>query len=461
MPEVIRETSLQPATPFSFRIIGHFWFLILLTYSIVYVAERFTYVDSAWQFFQRINGNGFIFPSGRYGVFFSQIPVFIALKCNASFGILAYTFSMSYILLYYFLWYLCTSILKNPTAGIAILFCTFMGVREGFLHPVTETQQCLMFSVLLYAQLRHLSSKSIIGTGLIVFTTLLILFTHPVGVFTAGFATILFMVESKDFRSRTSWLVLIILGGVTLWRFFFPVDNYDAAFYDQLKGNGIAEQTAGNGALNFLFVHFVNFYWVPAFAGLVAVVWLALKKDWMRLGLTLTGVGVYILIAATTYSNGDSSILMERAFLPACFMISLVLAGLLAQTNFSRKWIPAVIILFFMVNGMRYINNGCLMFQKRTAFLDELIVRANQTDHDKFFIVPTNEDMEKIAIPWGLGTETLMYSTFRYDRPITITYQNETCDSLRIRITSFYCLPADSLNRRYFPVSNKPYIALP
>lgn len=457
---MIRATSSQPANPLSFRIIGHAWFLILLIYSIVYVAERFTYVDSAWQFFQRINGNGFIFPSERYGVVFSQVPVFIALQCGVSFTTLAYIFSMSYVLLYYLIWYLCTSVLKNPAAGLAVVFCTFMGVREGFLHPVTETQQCLMFSVLLYAQLRREGQRSFLSAGLIVLTTLVILFTHPVGVFTAGFAAVLFMIESRDFRSRISWLVLSILAGITLWRFFFPIDNYDAAFYDQLKGNGEPEAST-NGALNFLVIHFVNFYWVPAVAASVTTIWLAMKKDWWRLGLTLGGVGAYLFIAAATYANGDSSILMERAFLPACFMVSLVFAGLLAQPDFSRKWIPAVVIIFFLVNGVRYINTGCLMFKKRTAYLDALITRANQTAHDKFFIVPSAEDKEKIMIPWGLGTETLMYSTFRYNRPVTITYENETCDSLSIRLTSFYCFPVDSLNPKYFPFSANPYLPLP
>lgn len=374
---------------------------------------------------------------------------------------LAYIFSASYILLYYFIWHLCTSLLKNSAAGLAILFCTFMGVREGFLHPVTETQQCLIFSVLLYALLSSKDTLGVFRVCSIVFVSLLILFTHPVGVFTAGFAVLLCVIESGNYRNRIAWLVLCILGSITLWRFFFPVDNYDAAFYAQLKGSNADEASTSNGALNFLVIHFVNFYWLPAVAALVVVVWLSLKKDWLRLGLTIAGVGGYLIIAATTYSTGDSSILMERAFLPACFMISLIIAGLLAQTSFSRRWIPVTVIAFFLVNGVRYINTGCLMFKKRTAYLDGLVTRAKQSTNDKFFFPPNEEDRKMIGIPWALGTETLMYSTFKYGDPVTITYQNEICDSLSIRLTSFYCFPADSMNQNYFPVSSSSYRALP
>lgn len=456
---MIRDTTLPQHNPLSFRIAGHAWFMVLVIYSVVYVAERFCYVDSAWQFFQRINGNGFIFPSDRYGVFISQVPVFLALKCHASFTVLAYVFSLSYILLYYLLWYVCTSLLKNPAAGLALIFCTFMGVREGFLHPVTETQQCLMFSVLLYAQLRHRSAVQPFGALLIVLTTLLILFTHPAGVFTAGFAAVLCMVEAKNFRSGIAWTVIVLLAGITLWRFFFPVDSYDAAIYDQLKDGSSTQGT--NGALHFLRIHFVNFYWVPELAGLITVLWLAAKKDWLKLGLTMAGVLGYIFIAAVTFSTGDSSILMERAFLPACFMISLVFAGLLAQPKLPLPWMPVVLLLFFMVSGVRYINNGCLMFKKRTTYLDELVTKAYGTGHDKLFIVPTETDNQKIMVPWALGTETLMYSTFKYGKPVTITFENETCDPLSIRLASFYCCPVENLNARYFRISTEPYAPLP
>lgn len=458
---MLQTPTTQQSSPLSFRIVGHLWFFTLMVYSIVYVAERFTYVDSAWQLFSRINDAGFIFPSNRYGVFFSQLPVFIIQKLGGSFTVLVYAFSLSFILLYYLLWYLCTSVLKNAAAGLAIIFCTFMGVREGFLHPVTETQQCMMFCVLLYAQLRHQSSTSLTGTIFILFTTLLILFTHPTGVFMAGFAALLSMIDANNLRSRNGWIVIALLLIISVWRFLSPTDNYDAAIYDQLKGNISGENNTSNGAINFLLIHFTHFYWVPELAALIAIIWLAVRKDWMRLGLTITGIVGYLITAAYAFPNGDSSILMERAFLPACFMVSLVFAGMLLDRSTAIKWIPLAISLFFMVSGLLYINNGCLMYKKRTAYLDELVTIAMKEEADKFYVPESRIDRAKILIPWGLGTETLMYSTFRYNHPVTITFENEICDSSSVRLTSFYCYSVDSLNRDYFPISRKPYQPLP
>src|ERR1044072_1447985 len=118
-------TTIRP-TAFNFssfqRIAGNLLFIVLLIYSIVYAAERLCYIDSAWLFFERVNGEKFSFPGNRYSAFFSEIPLFIATKIHLPFKVLVYVFSTSYILLFYFVWRICTYTLKNPAAGLAILF---------------------------------------------------------------------------------------------------------------------------------------------------------------------------------------------------------------------------------------------------------------------------------------------------------------------------------------------------
>lgn len=457
----LRDSPSLPGNLLFHRITGHLFFLVLLIYSIVYAAERSTYVDSAWQFFQRVNNEGFCFPSQRYGVFLSQLPLFIAVKLHLPYTVLVYVFSTSYILLYYLIWYLCTSRLNNYSAGLAILFCTFMGVREGFIHPVTETQQCVIYSVLLYALLSAEFKNNGLKAISAIVVTLIILFVHPVGVFTAGFGVALSMVEKKEFKKLLPWSVIFLLLSVTLWRFLFPIDNYDAAIYDQLKGSSTARETDQiNGAMNFLLIHFTHFYWLPELAGLIAIVWLTLRKDWMVLSLTIGGVVGYTVIAAVTFRNGDSSILLERAFLPAFFMVNLVIGGVIVNNVRHNKWIPILLVLFFMINGIRYINAGCLMYKKRVQYLDEIVQKAISQGRDKYVLSESNANMEKILVPWALGTETLLYSKFKYDKCVTITLEPDACSPEFVRLTRDVCLPVAELNPNYFQLSTNPYTEL-
>lgn len=445
----------------NYHLIGHLFFITVLVYGIVYAIERVTYVDSAWQFFLRANDETFIFPSNRYGVVFSQLPLFISTKLHVPFKLLIYIFSVSYILLYYFVWWLCSFKLRNGAAGLAIVFCMFMGMREGFIHPVTETQQCLMFSVLLYAIMQYPIQKSFLKYTLAMLCAVLILVTHPVGLFTAGFSVLLSMTESKNFKSVYHWSVLGVLIGFSLYRFFVPIDNYDAAIYDQLKSTGIAQRSfLDSGALHFLKIHFPHFYWLPELAGGIALIWLLLQRQFLKAGLLFFCVISYITIAVVTFRDGDSSILLERAFLPAFFMINLVIGGLIVNEIKINKWIPLVLTVFFIVNGIRFINAGCLMYKKRVAYLDELVQKGIQQGHDKYYILETNADMEKILVPWALGTETLIYSKFKYDTCISITLNNETCSPADVRVTKTQCVPVDDLNPHYFHLSKNEYTEL-
>jgi hypothetical protein len=449
--------SSNRSTELFHRITGNAFFAVLLIYSIVYAVERVTYVDSAWQFFLRVNNESFLFPSGRYGVFFSEIPLFLATKLHLPLKALVYVFSSSYILLYYLIWRLCFFTLKNPAAALTVVFCTFMGMREGFLHPVTETQQCVIFSALLYAvinaDIRRNSIKAVLTTAVI----LLILFTHPIGIFTAGFVALYTMASQKNFKDVPSLIILAAIVIIGLWRFFMPADPYDAAQYAQLKSS--SDDGSGSAALNFLLMHFPHFYWLAELAGLIALVWLASRREWLKFSALLLSVAAYVVIACITFRHGDSSIMLERVFLPAFFMINLVLADLLVNAKIN-KWMPAVVIVFLLLNGVRYINTGCLMYKKRVAYLDQLVQNGIGQGNSAYFLQAANADMDRILVPWALGAETLIYSNFKYGKNITVSLVEEQCPAGRFRVVSSTCMNVSELNARYFKLPSQPAVAL-
>lgn len=443
------------------KIIGHLFFVSMFIYAIVYAAERITYVDSAWLSFERINGEQFSFPGDRYAAFFSEIPLWIGTKMHLSFKTLVYIFSTSYILLYFVVWRLCTYQLKSPVAGLVIMLGMIMGVREAFLHTVSETHQCFVYSALLYAVIIYEFKSNKLKYTIVPIVTLMVLFAHPLGIFSAAFVLAFYAIQIRRITNAMLYVVGGIIVFVVVLNIFFPPNPYDEAQYERLASSSGSTSFFDSGALNFLKIHFIHFYWLPELAGLIAATWLLFRREYLKLLCLLVGVLGYTVIACLTFRNGDSSIMIERIFLPAFFMINLVLADLLFRQNKNVKWVPVVLVLFLLVNGIRYINAGCLMYKKRVAYLDELVQTAMNGGSDKYILDETKANKDLILVPWALGVETLIYSKFKYDKCVTITLDKEGCDPLSARITTSLCLPVTDLNPEYFQLSANPYQLLP
>jgi hypothetical protein len=440
------------------RVFGHFIFAGLLVFSIVYAAERTTYIDSAWQFFQRVNGTRFVFESGRYGTFISQLPLVLSAKLHVPLKALVYIFSASYILLYYITWLVSTYRLRSTIAGTVIILSMFMGIRESFMHTVTETQQCLVYSGLLLACLESgFNGRKQLKAIITILVTVLVLFTHPIGVFTAGFAG-LFIFSLKKMKEPVALVVLLLAAIGVLWHFFLNADPYDQAQIAQMKsGNADA---SGNAAFEFIRMHFTHFYWLPELAALLAAGWMTLRREWLKLGITLLSTAAYFAVAFLTFRNGDSSIMLERTFLPGFFMISVSLAWLLSTEVKMRSWIPALVLVFFVVNGIRYINTGCLMYKKRVQYLDELISAGIRQGNDLYFLSPERTRPDLLLAPWALGTETLIRSKMKFGQCISVTTAPDTCSAGNCRLTSMLCYPVNEMNSNYFTLSGKPYTSL-
>lgn len=440
------------------RIAGNLFFIVLLIYAIVYAVERVTYIDSAWLFFERVNGEKFSFPGARYSAVFSEIPLFIAAKLHLSLKTLVYVFSISYILLYYFVWRLCTFTFKSPAAGLTLIFGLVIGIREAFLYTVSETHQCFVYSALLIAVMRFdFNGKMALKYFICCFVALMVLFAHPLGVFTAGFVLLYYFVERKQLKDPLIYLVGLITFGFAAFSLFHPANPYDAAQFQRLSTSTGTSSFFDSAALHFFTFHFPHFYWLPELAGIIVIIWLAIKKEWLKLGAVVVSVLAYFVIACVTFKNGDSSIMLERIFLPAFFMINLALADLIFQEKKMKTWMVSLIVVFFLFNGIRYINAGCLMYKKRVAYLDELVQNGIAQGHDTYFLSQAQNDPEKIIVPWALGTETLIYSTFKYNHSISISTTNDICSPGSCRLTSMLCLPVNELNQHYFHLSGEAY----
>jgi hypothetical protein len=442
------------------RIAGNLLFGVLFVYSIVYAIERVTYVDSAWLFFHGVNTESFSCTWERFSAFISEIPLYTAVKLHLPFKALVYVFSAGYILLFYIVWRICTYKFKNPVAGLLILFGLTLGIRELFLFTVTETHQCIVYSALFFAIIEYDFRKKQLKYFLACVAALFIMFTHPLGIFTIGFALLYYTIERKNIKDPLIWLVAVIMIVSSLVNMIHTEMLHEVSPYSQLKNPGSFWSSIFNSkALDFLKIHFTHFYWVPELVAVIVFAWLIIKKEWLKLALTSLSVIAYLIITFITFRNGDSSIMTERIFLPVFFMINLVFADLLIKQK-TNTWIAASLIIFFLANGIHYINGGCLMYKKRVAYLDDLVQQGIAQGNDKYILTNAKADKEKILVPWAFGAETVIYSKYRYDRCVIFWNDEPACTDGNCRITTELCLPVNELNQTYFHLSPAKYIEL-
>lgn len=454
MPFPLRIKSFELAS--LLKIFGNLVFLVFIIYTIVYAIERTTYIDSAWIFFRQLNTEGFAAAPERWAAFIPELFLFAGIKIGLPFKALVYLFSVSYILWYSIIWRLCVYKLNNPIAGVVILLGLFMGIRESFLHTVTEIHQVIVYGAMLFAVLQYGSFTNISVKRLVIFLVVtLILFTHPTGSFIAAFVLIYFLIHDGNFKNPFILTTLIIVTLFALWTYFHPANPYDAEQIGLLSKNSSFDFT-GSHAFDFIIMHSKRFYWLPELALVFVLMRFALSRQWIKLGFTLLSVLFYLLIVIVTFRKGDSSIMLERAFLPAFFMINLALADILVSAKIN-KWIPIGLVIFFFVCGIKFINDGCLRYKKRVAYLDTLIQSGIKSGNDKFYLANDAVDPDKILVPWAFGTETLIYSKFKYDKCISITVDNPDCPPATFEAVSDFCIAVKDLNPAYFSLSQSGY----
>jgi hypothetical protein len=109
------------------------------------------------------------------------------------------------------------------------------------------------------------------------------------------------------------------------------------------------------------------------------------------------------------YHAGDSELMMERAFMPLAFFISVPLCLQWNSNLFqlAKVFLIAVFaaVFYFAFAG---INNKGNYMSSRLIYMDEL--------HEKYkaarvYLQPSEVDMQRVFIAWPYSLETLLYSS--------------------------------------------------
>jgi len=401
------------------RITGHLFFLVLIILAVVFYKERMLYADSAWYVFKIVNFSKLNVEAGRFSAIITQVLPLIIVRQELPLKFVILAYSVSFILVYYVVYIVCVYALRIEAAGIVILFVLVLGIRHNFYHPVQETLQGLVYTVLLFAWLKYplTLKKTVFRIAIHFIISLLIIilcyFTHPMTLFPVLFILGYLIVEKKDWKNYSAY-ALIILTLVVYSLKYLTTDeqSYEGQFFASFTD---ALDTMGNFfnlySLKFFLKRLGGLYLFTMIIALSVTVSYLHQKAWLKFGYFLITSSGFFIIIVLTYHMGDSDMAMERVFMPLAIFVGIPFVHEFLE-DYKKQNLLAysflLLVLFFSLLG---ISRTGSVYRERLAYLDELLETSSSFPGNKFIIEKGSTDMSKIIVPWAIGAETLLYSS--------------------------------------------------
>src|ERR1700722_16767096 len=110
------------------QLMGFLFFGFLFFIAWYYYKERMLSYDSANYCMEIINTKSYL-NYGRWGAAFAQFLPLSALKNHCSLQTFLQLYSVSFILIYYLIFLICTVVLRNNKAGLILMLSMCLGFR--------------------------------------------------------------------------------------------------------------------------------------------------------------------------------------------------------------------------------------------------------------------------------------------------------------------------------------------
>ncbi len=469
-PETKNKFQKRKQEDWGFGILGHLSFFLLFLASVYFYKERIFFADSAFQFFKILHFEKINVEAYRYGAILPEFPVLLAMKLGIGLKLLTIIYSVSFIALYYAIFLLTIKFFRNTSAALSVVVILILCISQSFFHPVTETHQSLIFSVLLFAILQYSSIRhnrlQVLPAFLVI---LLSFFAHPVALYTLIFVIGYSAIDQKQLKSAKPYILLLLIVGLAIAKVLLTDENsYEGKFFSELlKSPLLILQLPHAYSTKFLLGRIFGLYfWVMVFELSLLMV-LVLKKEYIKLIWQLAITGFFLIITLLTYNKGDSDMMMERAFMPLALFVSIPLLTEILK-NYNRfntfKLIFLTGIILLSLNRI-YLQGKT--FRERTRFNQELLAKTSRFPNRKF-IIESSELQKHYITYWSYSFETLMLSSITANIPTQTIFPANDLSKLTkytdgakdVFLGADFWLEwgINDLNQRYFNLSQElPY----
>jgi hypothetical protein len=454
----------------AFILLGHLSFLVLLFASVYFYKERILFADSAFQFFKIVNFEKINVEAYRYGAILPELPLLLAMKLGVNLKLLIITYSVAFIALYYIIFLICIKLLKNIPSGLSIVLVLIICISESFFYPVTETHQSLVFSVLLFAILQYPSFRNSLVQILLAIVVIIVSFlAHPVAIYPLTFIIGYNAIDKKQLRTIIPYALLTLVIGLAIAKVMITDENsYEGKFFSELiKSPSIILDLPFAYSTKFLIKRIFGLYLWVAILEFILILYLILKKEYLKLFWQLGISGFFLIVTLLTYNKGDSDMLMERAFMPLALLVSVPLLKEMLENNNQYRMLKLTFLTLIIVVSMNRINTQGKVFRERIRFNQALMEKTSKLPNRKF-IVASSELQKHHYTYWSHSFETLILSSITDNIPTQTIYPANNISQLTkytenmndVFLGADFWLEwnIDNLNHRYFNLSKElPY----
>jgi hypothetical protein len=418
-----RNPRLKTNTDFPFIILGHISFILLFAFALFFFKERVLFSDSAFQFFKIINYEKINIEASRYGAILPQLPVLIAIKCGISLKHLTILYSASFVLIYYLVFLLCLHWFKNIAAALSVILVLTLCVSQSFFHPVTETHQSLVFSVFLYAILQYNEYRHSIVQYLLAVAVISTSFlAHPVALYTNTFIIGYTALENKQLKLAKPYLLLMLVVSMAVAKVLLTSENsYEGKFFSEIINSPSIILDLPKVYSTQFFIGRLNglYFWVTILEIILIVKFIS-SKNFTVLIWQLGTLTIFQVITLLTYNKGDSTMLMERAFMPLALFVSIpLLKEIFANKQYMiYKFVFLAVVISLSLTRIYKQGNS---FRTRTEFNQEMLRKTAQFSNRKF-IIESGSIQKHFNTFWSHSFETLILSTISEEVPTQTIY---------------------------------------
>ncbi|HYW97287.1 MAG TPA: hypothetical protein VE870_16965 [Bacteroidales bacterium] len=469
-----RKRSLATTSQF---IIENIFFLVLLTFSLVFAKERIINSDAGFYFFKLVNFGHFNIEHGRYSAFISQIALLAGVKIGLSLKTLLYLYSASFIVLFWLVYILVRNGLKNKGAALAILMTIAVGATHSNYRPVSESTQglvyALVFFAILFAPFKQVSEsrRMVLRTLLSLITIVLCYFAHPLTIFPVLFIIGFYTIERRAWKSYLPWILLLFT--LVLYAFKFLVTKDSSYEGGKLSGLDIITQNLPRFfsiySTKYLVKRLLNVYLVSTILFLALNIYYLWKKDYLKWIFTNTFILGFVLIYNLDYYAGGSDIEMDKNLMTMNLLIFLPFATDIYYNENIREWLRPVFMILVLGFSVITLLHPRKIYRQRISYYEELNDALQAQTGHKFYTEEENIS-KKVLFLWGVPFESLIISSL--DGPVhsRTIYPVKNLNDLPGYIGDpdlFLCTffwpkwNIDELNPHYFRLPEKPYHYLP
>lgn len=449
------------------KLIAFLTFGGLLFFALYYFKERMIFIDSAYYTYELLNKETFA-NEGRSITALPQVIPLILIKLGASLKTILIGFSVSFIIINILIYGVIRFFLKDVTSSVLLLLIQLVCIKAMFYLPVTEVHLSLSFSVLFFSWIKSEYSEKLKNYQYLLITVALLYIPynlHPISIFPLTFALLFNTIDKNELKTPKSYLPFFALIIIFTYKFFTKENSsqYENELFANIKN--FDEHLPHLFDLFTIYhfkTHYRELYLIPSFLLTLTIAYYGIKKDFIKLLLTLITPLFFIAIVTIMKYDGDAYINIEKFLSPINFLVCLPFITDLKFDNKHIMWLKTLIVCVIIYIGFVKINQGGKAYRTRVDGLNNLIEYAREKDIDKLVIGKKEVETYKIAPEWAISPESMILSTLS-GNTVSIYASNDIENELILPTDTnvFYLVPfyknmnIHHLNHNYFNFSSQ------